>query len=268
MLFDKSKHKAMLGERKRVEQMLRHLGMISEKTEEGIVVVDLKGTIHFANTAWARMHGYGTSKQLLGKHIHAFHNMTQMQTSVTPSLEQAQSSGEFTGRIEHVRRDGNVFTTHARMVVLKDEKDQPAGIMVFARDITDSQQLREKLDQTTDRAEKLKQQIEQLHGQLVEHEQTQEELQKYCDQLEQRIEHLTGESKVASDEPVPRAKAGEPERAAEKSAETTAPKAEPVGEISAQSSEEDEQSEEPTDMVIPLNPEKLKAIADLAKRLR
>ncbi|MHC4155990.1 MAG: PAS domain-containing protein [Planctomycetota bacterium] len=268
MMFDRSKHKAMFGERKRVEQMLRHLGRISEKTEEGIVVVDLKGTIHFANTAWAKMHGYGTSKQLLGKHIHAFHNMTQMQTSVTPSLEQAQCSGEFTGRIGHVRRDGNVFTTHTRMVVLKDEKDQLAGIMVFARDITDSDQLREKLDQTTDRAEKLKQQIEQLHGQLAEHQQTQEELQKYCDQLEQRIEHLTCEPKVVREDGAPQAATSELEPATEKSAEIAAPKAESAGEIAAQSTEETEEAEEPTDMVVPLNLKKLKDIADLAKRLR
>jgi PAS domain S-box-containing protein len=267
MLFDKNKHKAMIGQRKRVEQMLRHLGMISEKTEEGIVVVDLKGTIHFANTPWARMHGYGTSKQLLGKHIHAFHNMTQMQSSVTPSLEQAQSTGKFTGRIDHVRRDGNVFTTHTRMVVLKDEKDEPAGVMVFARDITGSDRLQEKLNEAADRTEKLQQQIEQLHGELAEHHQMEDELQKYCDKLEQRVEHLTGEPRVAREEPVQQSNVAEPAPAGETAKQAAAPEPQP-GKIPHESTEEGHEDEELKDMVVPLNPEKLKDIADLAKRLR
>jgi PAS domain S-box-containing protein len=268
MLFERSKWKTMVGERKRVEQMLRHLGMISEKTEEGIVVIDLRGTIHFVNTAWAKMHGYATSKQLLGKHIHAFHNMTQMQTAVTPSLEQTKRTGEFAGQIEHVRRDGHTFPTHTKMIVLKDEKDETSGVMVFAKDVTELKRLQDELNETAGQLEKLKQQIGHSRNQIGEHERMENELQKYCDQLEQRIEELTAESKVVKDRRPPQTVTREAEPATQASMEEREHGHESAVQISAPDQEETGETDEPKEMVVPLDPKKLKAIADLAKRLR
>ncbi|HUT30000.1 MAG TPA: PAS domain-containing protein [Sedimentisphaerales bacterium] len=268
MLFERNKWKTMVGERKRVEQMLRHLGMISEKTEEGIVVIDLRGTIHFVNTAWAKMHGYQASKQLLGKHIHAFHNMTQMQTAVNPSLEQTKRTGEFAGQIEHVRRDGHTFPTHTKMIVLKDEKDEPAGIMVFAKDVTELRRLQDELNETAGQLEKLKLQIGQSRSQIAEHEQIESELQKYCDQLEQRIEELTAESKVVKERRPPQTVTREPEPAAQASMEEREQRRESAVEVSSPDQEETDQTDESREMLVPLDPKKLKAIADMAKRLR
>jgi PAS domain S-box-containing protein len=284
MLFGKNKWKPMVGERKRVEQMLQHLGMISEKTEEGIVVVDLNGNIHFANTAWAKLHGYGTSKQLLGKHIRAFHNMTQMQSSVTPCLEQTKHQGEYAGEIEHVRRNGNTFLTHTKMVALKDEKGEPAGIMIFAEDISELKRLRDKFNETAAQMEKMKEQIGQFRNQIAERERTENELQKYCDQLEQSFEELAAEAGAAQPQAAPKDMVREssphrsanpdphkPQPSGEPPAEKVAYKPEHVGKpsiTSARDAEESEDGQEQQEMAVALDPKKLKAIADLARRLR
>jgi PAS domain S-box-containing protein len=263
--------------------MLQHLGMISEKTEEGIVVIDLNGNIHFANTAWAKMHGYRASKQLLGKHIRAFHNMTQMQSSVTPCLEQAKHAGEYAGDIEHVRRNGNTFPAHTKMLVLKDEKGEPAGIMIFAEDVTEFKKLQDKLSETAGQMEKLKQQLGHLQNQVAERERTENELQKYCDQLEQSFEELAAESKAAGKEAAPQGIVREYVSATERSAEPDVREIQPVAETPAEKAacqpehagysskaraENTEESEEHEETAIALDPKKLKAIADLAKRLR
>lgn len=274
----------MVGERKRVEQMLQHLGMISEKTEEGIVVIDLNGNVHFANTAWAKMHGHGASKQVLGKHIRAFHNMTQMQGAVAPSLEQTKARGEYAGEIEHVRRNGNTFVARTKMVVLKDERGEPAGIMIFAQDVTELKRLRDKFDETSAQMEKMKEQIGQLRNQISERERTENELQKYCDQLEQSFEELAAEARAAEREVVRQAAVPEsspkvsaepdvhgPKPSAEPPAKETAYKPEHVRKPSVSSAEDAEECDdggEQEELAVALDPKKLKAIADLARRLR
>jgi len=249
MLFRRpGKWQTMVAERKRIEQMLRHLGMVTEKTEVGIIVIDLKRIVHFVNTAWARMHGYRTSNELLGKPIDTFHTKDQMQATVLPAVEQAKRKGESIAIIEHFRRDGTTFPTRTKMTVLKDHRNKAGGVMAFVTDITENKRLQETLSETSKELEQLKQQIAQLQDQLTEREQTESELQQYCDQLEQRVEELTAEL-----------------RAADKQAELKIGKRQHAEKITA---EETKQAEESKETRLPFDFEKLKALADMARRLR
>jgi PAS domain S-box-containing protein len=237
----------MVAERKRIEQTLRHLGMVTEKTDVGIVVVDLKGIVHFVNTAWAKMHGYRTSCELLGKPMDAFHTKEQIENSVIPSIEEAKHKGEFIGMVEHSRRDGTTFPTRTKMAVLKDHRNKASGVMSFVTDITENKQLEERLKETTQELEKLKEQVWRLQDQSTEHEQAESELQEYCDQLEQRVEVLLAEL-----------------RATYKQAEHKTGKRVHTEKIPAKTAEEKELRE----LGLPFDPQKLKALADMAKRLR
>jgi PAS domain S-box-containing protein len=74
MLFRRSnKRKITIGDHKQVEQLLRHLGMITQQMDQGIAIIDPNGIICFVNMPWAKMHGYKTSNELLGKQISTFH---------------------------------------------------------------------------------------------------------------------------------------------------------------------------------------------------
>jgi PAS domain S-box-containing protein len=231
----------MVAERKRIEQMLRHLGMATEKTEVGIIVIDLKGIVHFVNTAWAKMHGYATSNELLGKPIDLFHTKEQMESTVTPSIRKTRRAGEFIGMIENVRRDGTALPTRTKMVLLKDQKNKAGGVMTFAMDMTENKRLKEGFEQSAAEMERLKEQVVQLQDQLARRECVESELQEYCERLEQRVEQLSTEGRTADE--------GAEREQAEK--------------IAAQ-----ERGEELSREVKPLfDPEKLKALAEMAKQL-
>src|SRR5210317_2224507 len=137
MLFGRKK-RAIFDDPGQVEQMLQHLGRISEQMDEGIVIVDNKGVVHFANTAWATMHGYKTSGELLEKSITFFHTQEQMKNEYRPFVEQSKRRDKYRAELSRVRADGTTFISRTKMVVLKDRRGRYNGLMIYAMDITEA----------------------------------------------------------------------------------------------------------------------------------
>jgi len=126
-----------IGERKQAERSLRRLAVIAEQAAEGIAVADLDGNLEFVNAAWANMHGYETNEDLVGKHLNIFHTDEQMRADVIPFNEQVMRSGIHRGEVGHVRRDGTAFPTEMTVSLLREDGDQPLGLIGFATDIAD-----------------------------------------------------------------------------------------------------------------------------------
>ena len=240
--------KSAIAEREQIGQMLLHLGVVTEQTCEGIIIVDLKGVLHFVNTRWARMHGYESGSELLGKEISMFYNADQMKNKVIPLSEQAKHEDWSTTTVEHLRRDGTTFQTLMKMAVVKDEQGKADGLIVFISDVAEYKRLKEKLNETTKWGEELKGQITQLQHEIIERRQAEDELKEYRDQLEQRIKEQAAELTTAN------------ERFRHQITER-----EGVEEVLRENAEQAEESKE---LSGPFNPEELKAIAERAKRLR
>jgi PAS domain S-box-containing protein len=119
-----------------MEHELRRLAVIAEQAAEGIAVADLDGNLQFVNDAWARMHGYESDAELVGKHLGVFHTDEQLKTEVEPFNATVKGQGHHAGELGHVRRDGTTFPTQMSVVVLKDEQGEPYGLAAFAEDIT------------------------------------------------------------------------------------------------------------------------------------
>ena len=171
-------------------ELLRHLGMFTQLADEGIATFDLKGTIHFVNRAWAKMHGYKKSDELLGKKISHFHTKDQMKSDVIPFMEETKRKGSATGAIEHVRKDGTTFPTQMKTSLLKDEKSQANGLIVIITDITEHKRLEESATGSSKQEEEFKEQIEQLQHQIGEHEQAEENLRQEAAKLTSANEQL------------------------------------------------------------------------------
>ena len=249
MVFPRaSKWRTIIAEYQRVNQMLRHLGMVTEQAVEGIVVVDLKGIVHFVNTAWAQMHGYKTSSELVGKPISVFCTEEQMKTHVIASSEQAKRGGWSTATVEHLRRDGTTFQTLMKTAVVKDEQGKTDGLIVFISDVAEYKRLEEKLNETTKCGEELKGQITQLQHEIIERRQAEDELKEHRDQLEQRIKEQAAELTTAN------------ERSRHQITERE--------EVEEMLRENAEQAEESKELSGPFNPDELKDIAERTKRLR
>jgi PAS domain S-box-containing protein len=252
------KRKAKIAEQKRIEQMLQHLGMIAEQADEGIVVIDLKGILHFANMAWARMHGYETSNELLAKQITVFHTKEQMETSVMSCIELTSRKGNFKGEIEHMRKDGKIFMTHTKMTLLKDEQDNAAGLIIAVTDVTERKRVKGKLGENTQLVKELKKEVEKLQREISERKQAEEKLKATNEQLQQQV----SERRIAV------------ESIQQQIAELTAASEHIRREIAKSKLQREKprqsvgEAEELEEEIIPLDTEKLKALSEMAKRLK
>ena len=78
---------------RRIGQTLERLTIIAEQANEGVAVVDSNGTIHFVNAVMAKMHGYPSSKKLIGEQIGVFHSDEQMEIEVFAMIEEVECRG-------------------------------------------------------------------------------------------------------------------------------------------------------------------------------
>ncbi len=116
------------------KEQLTLLSFMVKQSTEGMALVDLNGNIQFINHAFAEMHGYRPDK-LIGKNLAIFHNEDQL-ASVEAANKMIQETGEFIGEIWHKHRDGTIFPTYMHNSLLRDESDNPVGMIGTIRDIT------------------------------------------------------------------------------------------------------------------------------------
>lgn len=132
-----------IGEHLKTQERIRLLSSAVEQSSEGIAVADPGGNLLFVNEAFARIHGY-EQDELVGKHLRVFHTDEQM-----PAVERAnrvlRDTGEFSGEIWHVRRDGQVFPTLMQNSLLRDESGTPVGMIGTLRDVTEMKRTEEAL---------------------------------------------------------------------------------------------------------------------------
>jgi PAS domain S-box-containing protein len=113
------------------EWMFRVLKVAAEHTAEGIVVVDTEGIIRFANPVAVKAHGYALRTDLLGKDLLTLHTPEQMVEHVMPFMHEAMRLGHFAGPLDHVRSDGTTFNTDTKMALVRDEKGEKVGLIIY-----------------------------------------------------------------------------------------------------------------------------------------
>jgi PAS domain S-box-containing protein len=121
-----------------------YFSVITDYAEEAIAVLDTNGVVRYANIAWVRMHGYEQRGDVVGRQINDFHNKEQMHDIVLPFLQEVGHRGRISGPVEHIYSDGKKVPTYTTMVALKDDAGRMRGIIVFAADTSELEQLKEK----------------------------------------------------------------------------------------------------------------------------
>ncbi|MGB2985341.1 MAG: PAS domain S-box protein [Phycisphaerae bacterium] len=140
-------------ERKQAEERLQLLSSAVEQSTEGIAVVDLEGNLLFLNDAFASIHGYAP-EELIGKHLSLFHTPEQL-SALEAANRRTQKTGESSGEIWHVRRDGTVFPTLRHSSLLRDDAGNPIGMIGTLRDITQRKQEEQELLEAKQRLQHL-----------------------------------------------------------------------------------------------------------------
>ncbi|GAG24557.1 unnamed protein product, partial [marine sediment metagenome] len=117
------------------EERQRLLSSVVEQSSAGIAIADREGNLLFLNKVFAALHGY-TPEELKGEHLSIFHTADQM-PAVEAANRELQETGEFSGEIDHVRRDGSVFTGHVRNSIIRGEAANQTLMVSTLRDVSE-----------------------------------------------------------------------------------------------------------------------------------
>ena len=143
-----------IAERKLVEEELREsqerYRLLIETSPEGIVMMNLDGTIRFCNLQMAELFDFGTPSAVLGVN---FASLISPDESIhyEPRPERyilddsAQEGYWFT------RNDGSRFFGELRSSTLRNEKGEPYAIIAQLRDVTERKQVQESLQEERQR---------------------------------------------------------------------------------------------------------------------
>jgi PAS domain S-box-containing protein len=209
-----------------IEQILRQMTVTPEQAGDGIAVFELNGTVRFANSAWASIHGYNTADELVGKNISSFHSEEQMKTEVTGFIEEAKRRSRFAGPVGHVRADGRVLQTQTKMTAVRDKEGRIIALVVFAantvepndkltvagkelqNEILKRQHFEERLRQRANELIKAIAKSERLEKQISEHENSERTMRRQVAEListnelleQQVVEHASGKGKLKNNQ--------------------------------------------------------------------
>ncbi len=128
-------------DREWAEEHRRLLSAMVEQSHEGMAVIDFEGNILFVNQALASAHGW-QAIDLIGQNVSVLHPPEEM-PAVQAANREVVEKGNFSGEIWHRHREGSSFPTLMHNSLLHDEEDQPIGIILTARDITDRKRAEE-----------------------------------------------------------------------------------------------------------------------------
>jgi len=143
-------HVRDITERKRAEERLRWLSRIAEQVGEGVAVADAELRVSFVNEAWVRMHGW-SREEVIGQPTRIFHTTEQMRQEVEPALEEVWRTGQWSGEMGHMDRQGRVFPTQMTATLLKDEEGKPLGVIAFAVDVSERKRAASALEQSEEK---------------------------------------------------------------------------------------------------------------------
>ncbi|MEJ2690856.1 MAG: PAS domain S-box protein [Deltaproteobacteria bacterium] len=116
-----------------------------EQSSEGIAIAGLDSKLMYVNPAWARMHGYDSGTELIGRSLEVFHNQEQIEQDVKPFNLVVIEKGENHGEVGHTRKDGTPFPTMMTTTLLKNAEGEPVAILGIAQDITERKLAEENL---------------------------------------------------------------------------------------------------------------------------
>jgi PAS domain S-box-containing protein len=128
--------------------------VIAEHAQEAVAVLDTNGIVHYANAAWIKMHGFDRRSEVVGRPISDFHNKQQLAADVLPLLREVVHRGQISGHIGHTNKNQTVLPTYTTMFALKDKTAKLLGVIVFALDTSELEQLKEDISNLKHEADK------------------------------------------------------------------------------------------------------------------
>jgi len=146
-----------VNERKQREALLQRQAQMLDLASDAIIIHDFDNRIAYWNHAAVRQYGW-TATEAIGQYPNELLN------AVFPVTEDELTAalfrdGSWEGEVTQTRRNGSQITVWSRFKLLKDEKDNLAGMLEINRDITEK-----KKDEETIRNLSLTDELTQLYN--------------------------------------------------------------------------------------------------------
>ncbi len=175
-------------EQRKAEERLRLLSQAIEQSSEGLAVVDLNGTLMFVNKAFAAMHDCAPD-QMIRKGVAAFHSADQ-KSCVREALRLVRWQGEHSAEVPHTH-NGVLVPVLMHSSILRDGENNPLGIIITLRDISDSKAAEEALRSSHEALELYSTSLEaKVEERTRDLENSRTELKRYSASLEKTNEAL------------------------------------------------------------------------------
>ena len=132
---------------KQIEDSLGYLTTTAEQAQEGVILTSLNGITRFANASAAKIHGYSTPNELLGKSISILHTPQQNKEDLPELIEQVKTNCQVNCPLQRLRKDGSVFPSQTKVHLLTDTENRQVGFVFLIVDMTEYRQLQRRLDE-------------------------------------------------------------------------------------------------------------------------
>lgn len=132
------------GERRRVELGAAVLAAVND-LDEGILVTDGEGTIHFANTAFQRISGHPAG-ELIGRNPRLLKSGYQQEDFYRQLWQQLRTRGTWHGEIWNRRGDGTPYPQWMQIRSVTGRLSGPLQYVATVRDLTSQHQLEQQLE--------------------------------------------------------------------------------------------------------------------------
>jgi len=122
-------------DRKRTEEEVLKFRAAIEQSVDGVLLLQLDGTVQFVNQGWATMHGYRRD-ELIGRPYDLCFPPNSGQAQIAAFFDRVRTQGSDVMECDHCRQDGSVFSALMSATLVKADRDTPIGMVVMARDNT------------------------------------------------------------------------------------------------------------------------------------
>jgi diguanylate cyclase (GGDEF)-like protein/PAS domain S-box-containing protein len=119
-------------ERKKAEETMRNQSAAMGASMDGIAIIDADGTFVYMNDAHARLYGYRSSEELMGRRRSTVYEESEEQRFIEEIVPFFQRTGRWRGEVIGRRRDGSTFPQEISLAPL-----QNGNMVSVVRDITE-----------------------------------------------------------------------------------------------------------------------------------
>ena len=121
---------------------------VVENSFDGIMVIGMDRIITYSNQAGARIFGYGSPRELIGKHdsllgLGSRDETVDLSSKITGMVNQ---KGRWLGEVVSRKKDGILVDVQLSITLLKDKDGKPVGHTVIIHDITKRKRRQDEID--------------------------------------------------------------------------------------------------------------------------